>query len=238
VNGNVEGPVHVLTSDGIYIASLSGTDLIMPWTIGAYMKETSYFSRFYNIMTFEDYCSFFDNNGNGKISYDASPEYFSMAEVKGRILEKCPDTKFIVLLRDPIKRAWSHYWHEVKVNQTEKMPFQEAIQRRTICFCDEYFYSYLLRGHYAEHLEQWFSLFPRDRFNILFTEEFFSDTENFTDLVKWLGLRPADLNKYPVDTSLPDGYPEITEEDESYLRGYYRIHNQKLEELLGRELPW
>jgi len=241
VTGRVKGPIHVLTSDGIYIAQLSGPEevpLIMPWSIGAYMKETSYFSRFYDIMDFKDYCSFFDNNGTGKISYDASPEYFDMKDVDGRILEKCPDARFIVLLRDPVKRAWSHYWHEVKVSQTEKLPFQEAIQRGTVCFCDEYFYAYLSRGCYAEHLERWFSLFPRDRFKILFTEEFFSDTENFIDLVEWLGLRPADLNKYPRDTTLPDGYPEISEEDESYLKGYYRMHNQKLEELLGRELPW
>ena len=69
-------------------------------------------------------------------------------------------------------------------------------------------------------------------------EEFFSDTEHFTDLVQWLGLRPAELNKYPVDTTLPDGYPEMDENTESYLRGYYKPHNRKLEELLRRELPW
>ncbi len=242
VTGTVKGALHVLTSDGIYVAKLSSPEEIamtMPWSAGAYMKETSYFSRFYDIVDFKDYCSFFDNNGNGKISYDASPEYFDMKGVESRIKNDCPDARFIVLLRDPVKRAWSHYWHEVKVNLTEELPFQEAIQRSTVCFCNKYFYAYLLRGHYAEHLDRWFSVFPRDRFKIYFMEEFFSDVSHFYDLQDWLGLDIAELNKYPVDTTLPDGYPEIDENNEAYLRGYYRPHNERLKKILNREeLPW
>ena len=241
VTAKINSPIHMLTSDGIYIGKFAGPGempLNMPWSVGAYMKETSYFSRFYSIMDIEDYYSFFDNNGTGKISYDASPEYFGMEGVEERIKDTCPDARFIVLLRNPVERAWSHYWHEVKVNETETLLFEKAIQRRTICFCDDYFFSYLSRGHYAEHLERWFSLFPKHRFKILFMEEFFSDTNNFVDLVGWLGLRPADLNKYPVDTTLPDGYPDMNVDTENMLREYYEPHNERLKELLGRELPW
>ncbi len=224
-----------------YLGKYTGPpEFPMPWQVGSFMKEPSYFSRFYKIMKFRDYCSFFDNNGTGKLSFDASPEYFDMVGVEERVKQECPDSKFIVLLRNPIKRAWSHYWHEVLNNKSENLPFMEAIQRSGPCYCNVYFYSYLRRGHYAEHLERWFSLFPREQFKVYIMEEFYSDTRNWGAIQAWLGLRTrVRIEQWPYNTTLTKGYPRITEDVESYLRGYYKPHNHNLKELLEiEELPW
>jgi hypothetical protein len=232
--------LHILDQDMCYIGQFSGPDEFpMPWSVGAYMKETSYFSRFYNTLSFTDYCSFFDNNGNGKLSFEASPEYLSMDGVDARIKDACPNAKFVVMLRDPVKRAWSQYWHEVKNTEREQLPFAEAIQRSGPCFCNQYFYSYLPRGHYAEHLERWWSVFPEERFRVYFMEEFFSDTWYFKDLQEWLGLTIAGLDIYPRSTTLSKGYPEMQEYVKLLLQDYYKPHNARLKKILNREeLPW
>jgi len=145
------------------------------------------------------------------------------------------------MLRDPVKRIWSHYWHEVMVTKSEILPFEQAIQRVTPCFCNKYFFAYLSRGQYVDHLERWFSFFPRDQFRIYFMEEFFSNTEGyFYDVQNWLGLKPViALDQYPNCSTLPDGYPEMNEEVAQLLREYYEPFNERLKRLLGREeLPW
>ena len=192
-------------------------------------------------MSLVDYFSFIDNDDIGRYSFDASAEYFDMIGVEEKIKEICPDAKFIIMLRDPVKRIWSHYWHEVKVNGSETLPFEQAIRRISPCFCSRYFFAYLSRGQYVDHLERWFSVFPREQFRIYFMEEFFSNAKGyFIDVQHWLGLeRKITLDKYPICTTLPDGYPEMEKDVEEALRAYYQPFNERLKVLLGREeLPW
>lgn len=242
VFGKTEEGVHVISGgpERTYIGKYTGPkEFPMPWSVGSFMKETSYFSRFYKLMDLRDYRSFFDNNGNGMLAFDGSPEYLDMVGVETRVRRDCPNARFIVLLRNPVDRIWSHYWHEVKSNLSEALPFEEAINRTMSCYCSEYFFGYLRRGHYAEHLLRWFEKFPRDRFKVYIMEEFFSDTENYKGLQKWLGLNPiVELESYEHHTTLEDGYPEMPEETRMYLERYYSGRNQELRELLGRELPW
>lgn len=239
LTGKLEGSVHVLSEDGVYIGSYTGPDdFPLPWQPGTLMKECSYFSRFYKVITFEDYCSFFDNNGNGKISFDASPEYFNMNGVDTRIKEACPDARFIVILRDPVRRIWSQYWHEVRNNQVESLTFEEAVNRGGNCLCNQYFFSYLSRGCYADHLERWWKIFPKERFIIYFMEEFFQDLWHYQHLQEWLGLDLVEIPEYPVSTTLPDGYPDMPDNIKLDLQEFYKPHNERLKELLGRELPW
>lgn len=239
ITGTMDEGIHVTSSDGVYIGKFTGPrEFPMPWRAGSLMKECSYFSRFYKVMSLEDYYSFFDNEGNGRISFDASPEYLTMPNVDTRIEDHCPDAKFIVILRDPVKRIWSHYWHEVINNQVETLPFEQAVNRAGYCFCDQYFFSYLSRGCYADHLERWWKIFPRERFLICVMEEFFQDFRHYRDLQKWLGLEPEEITEYPVSTTLPDGYPSMPEKTEKDVRRFYKPRNERLKELLGRELPW
>ena len=234
--------VHLMIgAEGVYLGKFVGAVGFAVWEPGEVLKEPSYFSRFHHVMSLDDYFSLFDNDGNGRYGFDASAEYLDSVGVEERIKEVCPDTRFIVMLRDPVKRVWSHYWHEVKVNKSEILPFEEAVQRSEVCFCNKFFFAYLSRGRYADHLERWFSVFPRDRVRIYFTEEFFANTEgHFVDVQNWLGLKPIiSISEYPSHSTLPDGYPEMNSDTERVLRDYYAPFNERLRVLLGREeLPW
>ena len=100
-----------------------------------------------------------------------------------------PDAKLIVLLRDPVRRAYSHYWHE-RDKGRESLTFEDAIaaepgridiaQARLADGAlershEHQHFSYLARGRYAEQLERWFALFPRERFLILRFEDLVAD---------------------------------------------------------------
>lgn len=79
--------------------------------------------------------------------------------------------KFIIILREPVSRAWSHYLHRVSLGW-EPLSFeaalaaepQRAAQRRA---WDQYFNN----GLYTRVLRTWFEHFPRQDFHILLTDD-------------------------------------------------------------------
>jgi len=173
---------------------------------------------------------------HGKMGFYASPEYFDIEGVEERIKRACPDARFIVLLREPVSGAWSLYWHEVLINKIEKLPFV-AIQRSEACFCSQFFFSYLSRGRYVDHLERWFSVSHRQQFRIYFTKEFYSTpNQYFIDVQNWLGLEPkVTFPDFPKHSSISE-YPEVMDDEvRSLLLDYYKPYNERLKVLLGRE---
>ena len=88
-----------------------------------------------------------------------------------------PHAKLIVLLRDPVRRAYSHYWHE-RDKGREKLSFEDAIAAEPERIDREHerlargeiersaahqYFSYLARGRYAEQIERWLRFYPRER---------------------------------------------------------------------------
>lgn len=81
--------------------------------------------------------------------------------VAPRIKETCPEAQFIYLLRDPVARTFSSYWHEVRAGR-ETRPFAIAIRETSY---------YLRTSQYFGQLELYLAHFPLDRFLILTFEE-------------------------------------------------------------------
>jgi len=109
----------------------------------------------------------------------------------------------IVLLRNPIDRAYSHYWREIKKGR-ETLSFEEAIKIEKSRLKKEIekilenghyvsfnfiHYSYLTRGIYVEQLKRWFKYFPKHQFLILCSEEFYSNPEEkYKEVLNFLKL--------------------------------------------------
>lgn len=202
---------------------------MMVWRKG-YQKEPAYFSRIYELVEIEKYWNLFSDE---VINFDASACYFDCPMTPARIKEVLPDCKFIVLLRNPADRAWSHYWHEVVANQSESLPFEEAIHREYIPE-EAYFYGYLQRGHYAEHIKRWLEFFPTENFRVYFSEVFFKNPEAvYIDVQKWLGAEPlVALHEYEIWTSVKRKRPVMPDETRKMLDEYYRPHDEALVQLL------
>lgn len=122
-------------------------------------------------------------------SYTASPlpsidppEAFATSRLAGipsRVAKTVPDARFIYLLRDPVKRTYSSYWHTVRVGE-ELRPMREALTEQSY---------YLRMGRYLEQLELWFEHFPRDRFLVLLFEELVKDPIGVTNrALRFAGL--------------------------------------------------
>ncbi|MEM1041843.1 MAG: sulfotransferase [Bacteroidota bacterium] len=183
---------------------------------------------------------------------EASPYYLFHPHAPRRIREALPEAKLIAFLRDPVKRAYSHYQMGVRRNK-ESLSFEEAVERErerlpgeTVkMLADEHYrsefhqvYSYVERGIYVDQLEVYAELFGRDQLLVMPSEALFADTQATVDAVTdFLGLERAPLTD--VEPKWVGTYKKkaaLPLEDE--LRAFYAPHNQRLYEFLGRTFDW
>ena len=160
------------------------------------------------------------------ISGEATPSYLIDPNIPKRISKMIPNVKLIVLLRNPIDRAYSHYQHSV-LSGVEKLPFEQAIKKeserisksfeelknknnnyndnfasyymRLMTFkIKNYFsFSYLQSGKYYEHLKNWMKIFPTKQFLIIKSEDFYNDPKNiFKRVQDFLDLPNYELRNY------------------------------------------
>ncbi len=134
-------------------------------------KEVHYFD--YNIAYKEGvkwYEKHFHKENKSKAIGEATPDYMYMPYVPQRIYNLLPNIKLIFLLRNPVDRAYSHYWHEVKFGW-EKLSFEEAIsiEKKRILKNKQFkrHYSYLDRGKYIIQLDRFLKYFNKKQVLIL-----------------------------------------------------------------------
>jgi len=179
---------------------------------------------------------------------EASPYYIFHPLAPKRISDLLPKVKLIALLRNPADRAYSHYWHEVRIKK-ETLSFEDAIKKeeerlqneQELMLKDKSYYSfehqyhtYLSRGIYADQLKAWYDVFSRQQILVLKSEDFFDNPEKIIKkTLRFLGLPEVSLN-YDLKR-IPQQYPYPKEENKlrPYLVGYYKGHNKRLHELLN-----
>ena len=188
---------------------------------------------------------------SGPVTGEASPYYLFHPLAAERLARHCPDVRLLVVLRDPVERAYSHYKERVR-NGGEALSFEAAIEAEAGRISGEasrivaepgYLsyehenHSYLAQGRYAEMLPRWFELFGAERFFIAASEDFYADPERVTnDAWSFLGLPLAQLTSRKRFNYHPA--PDLSQETRRRLSEAFAEHNLALERLLGRELPW
>src|SRR5439155_25683479 len=139
------------------------------------------------------------------VSGEATPYYLFHPLAASRVHQFLPDVKLIVLLRNPVNRAYSHYNHEIRKG-TESLSFEEALEKEPARLNgeterlnkDPYYYShnhqhfsYLSRGIYIDQLKTWMNYFPKDRFLIIKSEDLLKNTQfELNRIYKFLELDP------------------------------------------------
>jgi hypothetical protein len=189
-----------------------------------------------------------------RVTGEASPNYLFFPLAPERIARMLPEARFIVLLRDPVVRAWSHHAMQASRGR-EPLAFEDAIDSEEGRLAGEverllsdptyvptsYFrYSYLARGDYAPQLERWFGHVDRERIHVIVSEEFFSDRDRCRRSVEeFLGLRHWEGDDEPDERHAIGGEAAgMAPETRAELRAYFAPRIRRTEELLGRELPW
>jgi hypothetical protein len=165
--------------------------------------------------------------------------------------ELMPQARLIVMLRDPVDRAFSHYQHERALGR-EMLTFEEAIEMEEERTAGEYermkederyfslpyhHYAYLTRGIYVDQLQHWYSAFPREQVLVISSERFWADPSGVLRYVfQFLDLPPIDLPNYSPRNSL--AYDAMAPETRRRLADSFQPHNRRLRELLGVDLGW
>lgn len=185
------------------------------------------------------------------VSGEATPYYLFHPLAPGRAAEVVPEARLIVLLRDPIDRAFSQHNHE-RVLGFEQLDFDAALAAEAARLAGEeerlvaepgyrsfghQHHSYLARGRYAGQLERWLECFPRERILVLSAEELFADpVATVAEAQDFLGLERL----APADTAAKNArsYAPIEPATRERLRAEFAADNARLYELVGREFGW
>lgn len=119
----------------------------------------------------EHYDLLFAAAGDAKVRGEASPSYLYSELAPKRISEEISDPKFLVLLRNPIERAYSHFRMHYGKDTDD---FVKSVQRDFQCSRKGWGVSllYVELGCYAPQLKRYFARFPRDRIKICFYDDF------------------------------------------------------------------
>jgi hypothetical protein len=194
-------------------------------------------------------------HGEDFVIGEASPSYLFHPRVPPRVAQALPQVKLIVLLRNPVDRAYSQYYHALELGH-ETLPFEEAIQaeeeritrERDKILHDEHYYSraykhlsYLTRGIYVEQLQAWMKLFPREQFLILKSEDFYADPAmTLKQVLTFLGLAHAEsyIEHKQYKQYNNNSYSQMDPELHKRLSEYFKPHNARLYDFLGMDLGW
>jgi hypothetical protein len=207
-------------------------------------KETEFFSRHY-ANGVDWYRANFPLVGRRRLAFEATPDYLFYPSTPDRVAELLPDASFIVLLRDPVERAWSHYRQGV-LRGFESLPLHDAIElepRRTSSDPTSLLrYSYVTRGRYAEQLERWFDRFPRERFLIVWSDDLYRQTaatyERILDFLHLPAWAPTEFRNFSyAEGTRPDGTDVPTAVRQALERSF-ADPDARLRELLGHDLRW
>jgi Sulfotransferase domain len=180
------------------------------------------------------------------LTFESSPYYLFHPLSAGRIARDLPGVKLVVLVRDPVERAYSAHAHEL-ARGFETAGFAEAIEREPqrlrgeaermtadpgyLSFSHQH-HAYLARGRYAEQLGRLERLFGADRICVVDSGDFFAEPEPAYDRVLgFLGLRQAGYPQFEQHNARPRPAPMPPE-----LRERLSAHFEPFDRQLARWL--
>lgn len=185
------------------------------------------------------------------ITGEGSGYYIFHPLALGRILRLIPHAKLIVLLRNPVDRAYSHYNLEVRIGN-ESLSFEGALEaederlrgeREKMLANGNYYsfnhrhYSYLSRGIYVDQLKLCMSLFPKEQILLIKCEDLFSHPRRILKEVhEYLKLPKWQLEKYRKHNA--GTYKDMDTTTRKRLIDYFEPHNQRLYAYIGVNYGW
>ena len=226
-----------------------------PRVISALRKEISYFTgrdyaagRFWYKQHFPTVLERF----GGKITGESAPTYLFNPFVPSRLRAAIPHIKLIVVLRNPVDRAYSEYNMRLERHR-EGMTFEDALdceERRVVGHWDlaardpshvpygALWHSYAGGGIYADALSHWRKFFNPNNMLVLDTNNLSGGGEGgqaLNDTFEFLGLERHDVGDENYNTRQ---YPPMAPSTRQRLVDFFRPHNARLYRMLGRRFDW
>lgn len=188
------------------------------------------------------------------ITGEHTPFYVMHPRVAERIAASLPDIKIIILLRNPVDRAYSHYQHEFRSGH-ESLSFRDAVAKEAVRTADEIArmqsepdyqsteytrHAYIDQGEYLAKVKRFFNHLRKDNIMIIKSERLFSQTQQvFDEVLDFLRVDPFQLERIkPINAG---SYPTLAEADPDFareLREHFGPHNASLYSYLGTDFGW
>ncbi len=230
-------------------------------------KETHFFDRNFD-NGLDWYRSLFPEEGKFRAIGEATPNYMFSPMALDRIKETLPDVKLVVMLRNPIDRAYSHYWHDRARGKIEG-EFEENVARE-LDNADQAL-SYIARGRYRAQIENILKRFPSTALHVEVFEDILDRPDDlYSSVCRFIGVddsfRPESLGapvnnfiefrslalrrtsqKLPgrlkdvlgrINTKGKKSYPQMPDTVRDLLTTEFEEANQGLDKIVGKNLPW
>jgi len=163
------------------------------------VKEPNYFSfpdiqaqkLYYNVTPVSDwqkYTALFNDVNGAKAIGEASVSYLYYPDAAARLHEAFPHARIVIVLRNPVERAWSHYMMDHKLNLVSKS-FDEIIRGDKNSL---HYQQYVKLGLYAKQVETYLNLFGADNVFIGTHDDMKRDFNLFAEKVcKFLNIEAS-----------------------------------------------
>jgi hypothetical protein len=220
-------------------------------------KEVHYFDANFN-RNFGWYKAHFPTGIQKKIrkkeilTGEATPYYMFHPLAAERIKKLYPNMKLLIILRNPIDRAWSQFQHNKRLLR-EELSFEEALKMEEIRMENElkilekdphyktfslWFHSYLSMGRYYEQIKKWSKIFSKEQILIINSDELSKNTQEVMKTVfRFLNVHAYEIKN--ISKFNIGGYKEnMSKKTREQLIDYFKIHNEDLEKYLSKELNW
>ncbi|AQZ71259.1 sulfotransferase family protein [[Actinomadura] parvosata] len=186
-------------------------------------------------------------------AYESSPYYLFHPLAGERIAADLPGVKLIVLVRDPVERAFSAHAHELARGYETESHFEYAVEleAQRLAGAEELLraspyalhhshrhHAYLARGRYADQLDRLEPLIGRERILVLDSHRFFAEPETVYDRVlDFLGVPHLGYPAFERHNgrALPRRVPQVLGRA---LRDHFEAYDARLTRWLGGEPSW
>ena len=182
------------------------------------------------------------------ITGEDTPFYIWNPLVAKRILKILPKIKLIVLLRNPVDRAYSNYHLGIRAG-SENLSFEDAIQielKKLNEINDEFEHnvekytiprSYIAKGFYANQLKIWLELFNSEQLIIISTEDLESNPQGTLDKI-YNFLKIPKNHKLIPEKQKKSSYRKMKNETREFLINLYKKNNAELFSMIGQKFDW
>ena len=143
-----------------------------------------------------EYLGLFCDAPPGAILGEASTDYLSCPGVAERLHAWNPDAKIIVMLRDPIDRAYSEYQHSIAAS-FQTLSFAESLREEKRRFAEGYdpIFAHVRRGLYADGVKDFQQKFGQSNVKVILFEQFSSATQAVVQSTfEFLALSPMKVD--------------------------------------------
>lgn len=174
--------------------------------------------------------------GASAIAGDCTPSYLYHEPAAERIYKYNPKIKVVVLLRNPVDRAFAH-WNMQRFRGREPLDFFDAVREEQTRIAgapptEMRRFAYIDRGFYGRQLTRFFKFFPREQMKVVKFEDFTTrQPDTLASIFSFLGCKPRrfrskDRNVVPYERAM-------NWEERVFLSSIFADDISQLEQMLG-----